>query len=338
MRFPLEPAPHVAGHLVTAAARRLLPTLGLSAVLAGPVLAQAAVDPNVAPRAAALERQGERPLATAMLGRYLAVAVDDGRAWFQLGRFYRIDAADWHARGHTGDPSAALYLDFSATALDQAARLMVDSAVVYRGYVELDRAVIFLEDSGWTATRERFAWNASPRLPQHLIELGLNLVRSCPADGILLTGDDLESTVVWHALLALKARPDLLPFRPGMYATDARYRGRVAGALDVDSALAVQTALAEAARRRPVCLTPGADAAALPSAAWHPVRLVRVDREASPPAEPLSLTSYVTAVREGPTDWTRAARDVYSAAARWNALLCGGLLRQLEVPPPACGP
>lgn len=337
MRHPLAarfPAPR---RRSTAAAKRLLGALGLAVAVAAEGRAQAAIDPNVAPRAAALERQGERKVATEMLGRYLAVAVDDGRAWFQLGRFYRLDAADWHARGHRGDPDAVLYLDFAATALDQASRLRVDSGTVYRAYVEVDRAVVFLEDSGWTATRERFTWTATPPLPPLLVELGQNLVRSCPAGGILLTGDDLETAVVWHALVALRERPDLLPLRPGLYATDARYRSRMAAALDVDSALPVQSALARAARDRPVCLTPRADAAAVPSAEWRPLRLVRVDREAAAPAEPLSLTFYVRAIGGGPGDWRRAAREVYGDAARWNTLLCSGLLRDLEVPPPACG-
>ena len=333
---PNEAVMPAAGHPLAAAARRLLPALGLAAAINGQVLAQAAVDPNVAPRAAALERQGERQLATEMLGRYLATAVDDGRAWFQLGRFYRLDAADWHARGHTGDPDASIYLDFAVTALDQAARLMVDSGAVYRTYVEVDRAVVFLEDSGWASTREHFSWTAAPALPGYLVELGLNLLASCPAGGVLLTGDDLETAVVWHALLARRARPDLVTLRPDLYATDARYRARVAAALGVDPTLAVQAALAKASGSRTICLAPGADAAALPSAEWRPLRLVRVDRDAPAPSDPLSLASYIEAVRRGPSDWSRATRDVYGAAARWNALLCGGLLRQLEVPPPAC--
>ena len=66
---------------------------------------RAAIDPNVAPRAAALEREGERQMAIDMLGRYLATAPDDGRAWLQLGRFYLFDARDWHLHGHRGDPT-----------------------------------------------------------------------------------------------------------------------------------------------------------------------------------------------------------------------------------------
>src|SRR3954469_4234375 len=112
-------------------------------------LAQGAIDPNVAPRAAALERSGERQMAIDLLGRYLATAPDDGRAWFQLGRFYLLDARDWHLQGHRGDPDGLLYLDFAATAFDQAVRLAVDSGVVYRGLAELERSVVVVEDSGW---------------------------------------------------------------------------------------------------------------------------------------------------------------------------------------------
>jgi hypothetical protein len=60
--------------------------LALAAVLPAGLRAQGAIDPNVAPRAAALEREGERPMAIDLLGRYLATAPDDARAWLQLGR------------------------------------------------------------------------------------------------------------------------------------------------------------------------------------------------------------------------------------------------------------
>ena len=69
-------------------------------------------------------------MAIDLLGHYLATAPDDGRAWLQLGRFYLFDSRDWHLHGHRGDPDGLLYLDFAATALDQAVRLSVDSGVV----------------------------------------------------------------------------------------------------------------------------------------------------------------------------------------------------------------
>ena len=57
--------------------RRFSALLG-SLLLPGSLVAQAAVDPSVAPRAAAMERHGSRVEATERLGRYLATAPDDG--------------------------------------------------------------------------------------------------------------------------------------------------------------------------------------------------------------------------------------------------------------------
>ena len=169
------------------------------------VAAQGAIDPNVAPRAAALERAGERQMAIDLLGRYLATAPDDGGAWLQLGRFYLFDARDWHLHGHRGDPDGPLYLDFAATALDQAVRLSVDSGVVFRGVTEVDRALISLEDSGWDAVRYASARPDLPSMPAFIVELGTNLLASCPAGGVLLTGSELEAVSVWYGSLARAA-------------------------------------------------------------------------------------------------------------------------------------
>src|SRR5829696_6967827 len=147
-----------------------------SAFLAGEAYPQAAVDPNVAPRAAALERSGERRLAIGLLGRYLATAPDDGRAWFQLGRFYLLDARDWHLQGHRGDPDGLLYLDFAATAFDQAVRLSVDSGAIFRGLAELERDVVAIEDSGWNVAGP--GQTRLTEMPAFILELGANLLSS----------------------------------------------------------------------------------------------------------------------------------------------------------------
>ena len=115
--------------------------LGVLLALAGAAdaSAQGAIDPNVAPRAAALEREGERPMAIDLLGRYLATAPDDGRAWLQLGRFYLFDARDWHLHGHHGDPDGLLYLDFAATArlIDEYTEKFAHPyAAAARGYID----------------------------------------------------------------------------------------------------------------------------------------------------------------------------------------------------------
>lgn len=307
----------------------------LSSLAVGSATAQAAIDPNVAPRAAALERSGERQMAIDLLGRYLATAPDDGRAWFQLGRFYLLDARDWHLQGHRGDPDGLLYLDFAATALDQAVRLSVDSGVVYRGLAEVERSVILVEDSGWSV--ERVPHDA-PSLPGFIAELGDNLLNSCPAGGVLLMGSDLEALSVWYDHSGLRNR-EILPIRPDRYATDPLYRRRMAEAMGIAPGAPVRKALAEVATRRPLCLTPTADSAAAPVTTWIPFRLTRVSRSVDSSSAALSLIELLEATRQGESVWLRDVRGIYDSAARYNALLCSSLLFVFgDTPPAACRP
>ncbi|MBA3498211.1 MAG: hypothetical protein H0T86_14005 [Gemmatimonadales bacterium] len=315
--------------------RGVLPVL-LALSAASPLAAQGAIDPNVAPRAAALEREGERQMAVDLLGHYLATAPDDGRAWLQLGRFYLFDARDWHLHGHRGDPDGLLYLDFAATALDQAVRLSVDSGVVFRGVTEVDRALVTIEVSGWDASRYARPRPDTPPMPAYIVELGANLLTSCPSGGVLLTGSDLEAVSVWYGSLH-RTPLDVLPIRPDLYATDSVYRLRMAAAMGVDPALPVQRALAAVADSRPICLSPTTDLAAAPALAWEPHRMVRVSRRGAVGAGTLSVTALIQASRQGRSPWVRDVQGVYDAAARNNALLCGSLLTFFgDTPPPAC--
>ena len=227
----------------------------LALAVCSPLHAQAAIDPNVAPRASALEREGERQMAIDLLGHYLATAPDDGRAWLQLGRFYLYDARDWHLHGHRGDPDGLLYLDFAATALDQSLRLTVDSGLVFRGVAEVERTLIVIEDSGWSAERYVRARPDTPAMPRYLVELGINLLASCPAGGVLVTGGDLEALSVWYGSLQASLS-GIIPLRPALYATDSLYRQRMASALGVDPGLPVQRALATVATHRVLCRAP----------------------------------------------------------------------------------
>ena len=322
--------PNFVGSLLAAA------LLALPAVSAS---GQGSVDPSVAPRAVNLERQGDRGIATQLLGRYLATAPDDGVAWFHLGRFYLADSRDWHLTGHTGDPSGDLYLDFAATAFDQAIRLVVDSAVLYRLMVGMDRARLFVEASGWRATREQRPRERAPRMPPYILELGINLLSSCPAGGVLLTGNNLETVSVWYASLEASRRTDILPLEPRLYTMDSLYRARIAAELDVDPRLPVRQALARVAGRRTICLTPLADTAAVPFTTFIPVRLVRVNRPAKEPTDDvLSVTSLIEMERLGGTAWTVELRRIYAAAASHNTLLCSGVLQRLgDRPLGACG-
>ncbi len=312
--------------------------LALVAMLAGELRGQAAVDPNVAPRAAALERAGERRLAIGLLGRYLATAPDDGRAWFQLGRFYLLDARDWHLQGHRGDPDGLLYLDFAVTALDQAVRLSVDSGTVFRGLAELERSVLFLEDSGWGATARARPMSDAPPMPSFILELGANLLASCPVGGVLLVGTDLEALSVWYDNADLRSR-GILSLRPARYATDSLYRRRMAEAMETDPGLPIRNALAGVAARRPLCLSPTADSAAAPALTWTSSRLARVSRPVQPGPESLSLTELLGAMRQGGSVWVGEVRGVYDSAARYNGLLCSSFLPVFgDTPPAACRP
>jgi hypothetical protein len=315
--------------------------LGLALMLGVPsaARAQGAIDPNVAPRAAALEREGERQMAIDLLGHYLATAPDDGGAWLQLGRFYLFDERDWHLHGHRGDPDGLLYLEFAATALDQAVRLSVDSGVVFRGVTDMDRSLVLLEDSGWTATQRSLPKPAAVApMPAYIVELGTNLLTSCPAGGVLLTGSELEAVSVWYGTLE-HVPSDILPIRPDLYATDSLYRQRMAAAMGVDPALPVQRALAAVAVNRPICLSPNTDLAAAPALAWIPFRMVRVSRAAPSGPEALSVAELLKASRQNRSPWVANVRRVYAAAARYNSLLCGSLLLYLDDAPPAgCGP
>src|SRR3954468_9010748 len=302
------------------------------------VLAQGAIDPNVAPRAAALERSGERQMAIDLLGRYLATAPDDGRAWFQLGRFYLLDARDWHLQGHRGDPDGLLYLDFAATAFDQGVRLAVDSGVVYRGLAELERSVVFVEDSGWSVGGPARMRPNTPEMPGFIVELGANLLSSCPAGGVLLLGSDLEALSVWYDNVDLRTR-EILPIRPDRFATDSIYRRRMAEAMGIDPGLSVRRALEDVSSRRTLCLTPSADSAAAPALNWSPFRLTRVSRSVASGPDALSVTELLQATRQGGSVWVRDVRGVYDSAARFNSLLCSSFLPAFgDSPPPACRP
>ncbi len=307
-------------------------------VCAGDLRAQAAVDPTMAPRAAALERAGERRMAIGLLGRYLATAPDDGRAWFQLGRFYLLDARDWHLQGHRGDPDGLLYLDFAATAFDQAIRLSVDSGTIFRGFAELERSVISVEDSGWSFGLHTRPAVDAPAMPSFILELGANLLNSCPAGGVLLVGSDLEALSVWYDNLDLRSR-QILPLRPDRYATDSVYRRRMAEAMQVDPGLPIRNALAGVAGRRALCLSPTADSAAAPVLSWTPSRLARVSRPVKPGPEALSATELLGAMRQNGSVWVHHVRAVYAGAARYNAVLCSSFLLVFgDAPPPACRP
>lgn len=301
-------------------------------LLPSAVLAQAAVDPSVAPRAAAMARAGGRVEATEMLGRYLATAPDDGAAWLELGRFYLLDSRAWHHDGHAGDPNGSLFLDLAATALDESLRLPTDSGRLLRALVEVDRSSLAMEQGGWPASLASASAARNVEAPAYVVEAGRNLVHSCPIGGVLVTGSDLEAVGVWSIVLRGHDRADLVLFLPGLYGSDSLYRVNMAQMLRIDAVLPVAEALTRAAATRPVCLAPDADSAAAPRAPLTPLRLVRV---AGPVGAvdptPLSIIELTTAWRTRPEGLVREVAGLYIEAARSNRLLCASLLSPLGV-------
>ncbi len=297
---------------------------------AGSLVGQASLNPTVAPRAAELARNGQRGIGTEMLSRYLATSPDDGSAWIQLGRFYLLDIRDWHLSGHPSDSPGALYIDFGAAALDQAVRLRGDSAVILRQMLEVERALDAVERQGYEAlTRWTVPTDVAP-LPDYISELGANLLSSCPATGVMATGNDLETVAIFSVVATAGAAGSVVIVVPAFYATDARYRHRIASALGTDSSWSVQQALATVAQHRPVCLTPMADRALLALPELRPMRFVLVAGPGVTSSDRVvTVTDLARADRQGKSSWLREVHGVYTAAAGFNPRLCDGPLALL---------
>lgn len=316
---------------------RLLALLGIASLPAS-LLAQAAVDPSVAPRAAQLAVAGQRARATEMLGHYLATAPDDGAAWLQLGRFYLLDSREWHQDGHEQESPGPLYLDFAATALDQSLRLPTDSSRLLRALVEVERAALLTETEGWAVVQAGGMPRAA-HAPLFVLELGRNLVNSCPLGGVLVTGSDMETVGVWAITLSRRERGDLVLLLPVRYGEDSAYRANMAATLEIQPVRSVAEALTLVAGRRPVCLTPALAEEYLPRAELLPLRLLRVAGPGAPEAPtPLSVIELAAATLARPGALSREAVLHYQLAARYNPLLCVSLLVPLGARPrDACG-
>ncbi len=310
--------------------RSLLSLSLMGAASVGSLAGQASLNPTVAPRAAELARNGQRGIGTEMLSRYLATSPDDGSAWIQLGRFYLLDIRDWHLSGHPTDSPGALYIDFGAAALDQAVRLRGDSAVILRQMLEVERALDAVERQGYeTLTRWTIPADVAP-LPDYISELGANLLSSCPASGVLATGNDLETVAIFSVVATAGAAGSVVIVVPAFYATDARYRHQIASALGTDSSWSVQQALASVAQRRPVCLTPLADRALLALPDLRPMRFVLVAGPGVTSSDRVvTVTDLARADRQGKSSWLREVHGVYAAAAGFNPRLCDGPLALL---------
>lgn len=297
---------------------------------ASTLFGQASLNPTIAPRAAELARNGQRGIGTEMLSQYLATAPDDGSAWVQLGRFYLLDIREWHLSGHPADSPGPLYIDFGSAALDQAVRLRGDSGVVLRQMLEVERALEAVEQQGFDVLRQWTVPGDIAPLPDFIFELGANLVSSCPASGVIATGSDLETVAVFSVAASAGQAAGVVIVVPAYYATDARYRYRIASVLGTDSSWSVQRALTAVAERRPVCLTPLVDRALLALPDLRPMRFVLVSGPGVTASDRVvTVTDLARAERQGRSPWLSEVHGVYTAAAAFNPRLCDGPLALL---------
>lgn len=285
--------------------------------------------------AEALIRDGRRADASDVLGRWLALHPEDGQAWHYLGRIHLADALRWHREGHENEPPAGMLLDFSSAAFEAAQQLLTDSGTVYRVLVAVERATIRVETDGWNEGMSRPIPPEELPLPPVLAELGQNLLASCPANGVLVTGSLVETAAAWGRWMLGGERADLILLRPDLYSWDARYRVRMAEALGVPIDLDLPTALVRVTEHRPLCLSPTVDSLTAPSLAWRPVRMVLAAGVTDAATSPMTLTVHQLAITGlAGSVWSSAARDLYDLAARRNRELCRTLFAVDESPPP----
>jgi len=118
-----------------------------------------------------------------------------------------------------------------------------------------NRSLLAWEAGGITTGPE--AWGPLPadlKLPAVLEELGENLLRACPTDGVLLTTDDADAYAAWYMRFARGLRPDLLVVPLAAWRADAVLRARLAADLKLGRHSNGDAWLAELARRRPALI------------------------------------------------------------------------------------
>ncbi len=279
--------------------------------------------------AEALLRDGRRKDAADLLGRWLSEHPTDGRAWHYLGRIHLDDARRWHRTGHEGETDGSVILEFAGAAFEQAQHLLADSGTVYRVMVAVERATFQFESDGWDAVKRLPLGADELPLPPVLAELGENLLASCPANGVMVTGSLVETAAVWGRwLLDRDSRSAQVLLRPDLYTWDPRYRVRMAEELGVPIEATLPEALLQVTGRRPLCLTPTVDSLTSPAIDWQPLRLVLaagVDHAVDSDTPRLTVHQFGITGLAGSV-WTEAARDVYDLAARRNRDLCSTLL------------
>src|SRR5947209_18524143 len=191
----------------------------------------------------------------------------DAQLWLLMGRAYLGLGVEAHGATHRSSEDSVwtrAVLDTAEEALGRAAALagplgssaVGDSARVFRVGAWAARSWLGWEAGGVKAGVE--AWGPLPmdlRVPPVLDELGENLLRACPAGGVLLTAGDADFYAAWYMRFARGLRPDLLVLPLAAWRSDAPLRARLARDLKLARRSAGDGWLAELARRRAVCVS-----------------------------------------------------------------------------------
>ncbi|HET8714026.1 MAG TPA: hypothetical protein VFM23_10140 [Gemmatimonadales bacterium] len=258
----------------------------------------------------------------------------DGPAWLELGRFYldRNTQYHTHKRPVTVDTVAAhATLDTAQLAFDRALRWSpgtrtADSARVFRVYAVGEKAFVDWESGG--AAAATLAWHMLPestRLPPVLEELGENLLRACPHQGLLLTAGELDTQAAWYLRFGRGLRPDLVVAPLERWRGDSVLRNRMLRDLRVRD-----VTIRALSRTRAVCASMGFEKAPelRPSVKWNKRPLVWVTGRESKsdrvPPRDFVFAALKLAIDEHET-WTDPVLALYRRAVDNVGGLCSAI-------------
>jgi hypothetical protein len=264
---------------------------------------------------------------------------NDARAWAALGRLYvGLLTADRTGEARRDTLWTRAVLDSADRVLARAAASLGpvgvspegDSARVFRVQVWSERLLLAWELGG--IARGADAWGPVPadlRLSPVLEELGENLLRACPAHGVLLTATDADSYAAWYMRYVRGLRTDILVVPLTVWRSDAAFRVRAAGDLKLGPKGRGDGWLAALVERRPACATmaferppegAGRHWATRPLV-WVAARDMGDDRV--PPRDFVFAALKMALDDHDP--WARNAGVLYARAARATPALCEGL-------------
>src|SRR3989454_538095 len=273
----------------------------------------------------------------------------DAQLWLLMGRAYLGLGMEAHGATHRSSEDSVwtrAVLDTAEEALGRAAALagplgssaVGDSARVFRVGAWAARSWLGWEAGGVKAGVE--AWGPLPmdlRVPPVLDELGENLLRACPAGGVLLTAGDADFYAAWYMRFARGLRPDLLVVPLAAWRSDPVLRARLVADLKLarhrgggggggggggDDAW-----LGELARRRPVCVSMAFERPpeTRPRVRWETRPLVWVTGPGGkgPRVPPRDFVFGALRVAlDGNDPWAEPALAAYARAARATPALC----------------